>query len=565
VRFSIVIPTHQRREIVQRTLRAVSNQEHDDFEVIVVIDGSTDGTADALRKLNVPFPLTVLEQPTRGAAAARNAGAAAASGEVLLFLDDDMEAHPALLTEHDRSLRRGAELVLGDLPLHPDSPANVLSAGVESWARSRRERLAADPNRVPLEDLLTGQMSIPRQTFERIGGFDADFTRGGLFGGEDLDFGYRVLKAGCGVEFNPGAVSYQYFDVDPGDFLRREYQAGRSAQELALKHPERAAELSGNRRLRTRRARWLVGPLAIAPRPMTWPIRVGIAALVRTGRGGPRLQRAFRAVRTMEHVRGMRDTRRAVSTGRVAVLAYHAISDLRDDEVLGEYGVPGERFAEQLDALVRWGWTFVDLDTLLRALDGRVRLPSRSILLTFDDAYADLLSEGLPALVERRAPGIVFAVADRVGDTNEWDLPLGARELRLLDAEALKTVIAGGVEVGSHTSSHRPLTQLSPGELTAELEGSAERLAALGLPKPRALSYPYGETTSKVGAAASRAGYTVAFTVRPGLARRGVDRLAVPRIEVFAGDTPGRLRLKLATAEWPPRLRRWALRLVKTR
>src|ERR671910_1175522 len=203
MRFSIVIPTHQRRDTVLRTVAALTNQTRDDFEVIVVVDGSTDGTADALRALSVPFALTVLEQDNRGAGAARNAGAGAATGEILVFLDDDMEAHPSLLVEHDRSLREGADLVLGDLPLHPTSPQNVLSAGVGSWARSRRERLAANPGEIPLADLLTGQLSISLDAFERLGGFDAGFTRDGLFGGEDIDFGYRVLRAGCRVEFNP--------------------------------------------------------------------------------------------------------------------------------------------------------------------------------------------------------------------------------------------------------------------------------------------------------------------------------------------------------------------------
>jgi hypothetical protein len=98
------------------------------------------------------------------------------------------------------------------------------------------------------------------------------------------------------------------------------------------------------------------------------------------------------------------------------------------------------------------------------------------------------------------------------------------------------------------------------------LEGSAARLEALGLPKPRALSYPYGDTSPEVGAAARRAGYIVAFSVRAGIAQRGLDPFAVPRIEVFRSDTTRRLRLKLATAGWPAsRWRARALRLLRVR
>src|SRR6266568_2649599 len=86
VRFSIIIPTYERRDLVRRMVAALADQTHDDFEVIVVVDGSTDGTAAALRELGFSFPLSVLEQTNLGAAAARNAGVAAAGGELFLFL-----------------------------------------------------------------------------------------------------------------------------------------------------------------------------------------------------------------------------------------------------------------------------------------------------------------------------------------------------------------------------------------------------------------------------------------------------------------------------------------------
>lgn len=562
MRFSIVIPTYGRRETVLRTVAALARQEHEDFELVVVDDGSADGSAEALRALEVSFPLLVVAQGNRGAAEARNAGAAAAGGDILLFLDDDMEADPSLLLEHDRSHRDGADLVLGDVPLHPDSPRNLLTRGVGSWARSRRDRLVDRPTDVPLEDLLTGQMSIARRRFEELGGFDTSFTRDGSFGGEDVDFGYRALKAGCRIVFNPAAVSHQYFDVDPADYLRREYDAGRAAQELALKHRERAERVGGRLRLQTRRSRWLLWPLVVAPRAVSRPLLAGVARLVRSGLEYDRLGRAFQAVRAMEHLRGARDAQKALSCGEAVVLAYHSIADLGHEGVLREYGVPTARLAEQLDALARRGWTFVTLDQVLGALDGGSALPRRSVLVTFDDAYADLLDAGLPLLAERDIPAVVFAVAGRVGGTNDWDRGLGAGVLSLLDADGLRAVAAAGVEVGSHGCTHRPLSRVAADELPGEVEGSAARIETLGLPRPRALSYPHGDWSPEVAAEAQRAGYAAAFTVDPGTVHRGADRYALPRIEVFASDTPWRLRLKLATARWPSRWRKRALELV---
>jgi GT2 family glycosyltransferase len=305
-RFSIVIPTHQRRESVLRGVRALERQVERSFEAIVVVDGSTDGTAEALRGLDVSFRLEVVEQENAGAAQARNAGAVAAAGELLLMLDDDMVADPKMLAEHDSSHRAGADVVLGDIPLHPDSPDNMLSWGVGEWARGRRERLSSPGAEIGIGDLLTGQLSISRAAYDGVGGFDPSFTREGMFGGEDLDFGYRVAKAGYAIVFDPAAISYQYYDVDPAQYLRRAREAGRARRELIVKHPELAAGMAPGPSFKTRRSRWALSPFVLAPAAFSVPLRAGAVALARSGRRDPRSRRVFFAVRTMEHLRGSR-------------------------------------------------------------------------------------------------------------------------------------------------------------------------------------------------------------------------------------------------------------------
>jgi peptidoglycan/xylan/chitin deacetylase (PgdA/CDA1 family) len=561
-RFSVVIPTHQRRDVVVRMVGALERQSSRNFEVIVVDDGSTDGTAAALRELTTSFPLLVLEQAHDGQAAARNLGARHATGELLLFLDDDMEADPELLSEHDRSHRDGADMVLGHIPLHPSSPSNLLSDGVGGWAERRRERLTRG-GEVPIADLLTGQLSVERETFERLGGFDTGFTRDGLFGGEDLDFGQRMKDEGLRVVFNEAAVSRQLWTVDPAAYLARAREAGRSAEELHAKHPELAGADDRARRFNARSSSLVFGTLAAAPASLSRPLHTVAAGRVRRGHRDRFTEKLFLALRTTEYRRGARRARRQLRAPLAVVLAYHSISDLGDDAALADYGVPPDRLAEQLDALRAEGACFISLDTLVGALDGREPCPEGALLLTFDDAYEDLATAAAPILAEREIPAVVFVVADRIGGTNDWDRALSARALRLVDEHGLRRLALAGIEVGSHAATHRRLPELDPAELERELVGSAERIASLGLPRPRSLSYPYGRWTPQVAAAARAAGYSVAFTVEAGTVRRATNRWALPRIEVLAGDSGRTLRRKLSAAGWSSRRRPRVLGLTR--
>jgi len=240
---------------------------------------------------------------------------------------------------------------------------------------------------------------------------------------------------------------------------------------------------------------------------------------------------------------------------RLRILAYHAIADLRDDPVLSEYGVPPELFAAQLDGLARHGWEFVGLDSVLAWLRGEGGLPRRAALVSFDDAYTDLLEVAAPLLSEREIPAVVFAVAGHLGGVNDWDHHKGAASLRLLQPGDLPAVAAMEIEVGAHTFSHRPLPEVPASELDRELREPAERIAAEGVPRPRAFSYPYGRCSPATATAVRKVGYEIAFTTAWGDPRPGGDLYTVPRVEIHASDTPRKLRLKLALAGWPRLLR----------
>ncbi|MGZ4356202.1 MAG: glycosyltransferase [Gaiellaceae bacterium] len=540
-RFSVVVPTFQRREVVIASVAAFEAQDFaGPFEVVVIVDGSTDGTADALRSLSMPFPLSVVEQQNRGLAAARNRGAEEARGEFLLFLDDDMEPHPRLLNEHDRSHLEGADVVVGHIPLHPDSPAGFLSDSVGVWAERRADQLSASEGRLGLHELLGGQMSLRRDLFWQLGGFDTDFTRGGSFGNEDLEFGHRLAEAGRRVVFNREAVSWQRYVVTPRHYLRQWRQAGQADVLLARKHPDQLNVIFHRRERPIDRLlyRWL-----------RLPIRAAILALV-TIASRPLIVRWFFRLRNLEYFQGIRDAGGMPIRTTVRVLCYHAVADLAGARVMQPYGVPPAEFRKQIAMLARH-FRFISSDEFLRLLDGEAGVPRRAILLTFDDCYEDLLESALPILQEFGAPLLGFAVTGLLGGTNEWDRHLGATQLRLLDDVGLRALTGGGAVVGSHTRTHRMLNRIDPTALADEVDGSLADLQALSLPSLPVLAYPHGEFDDSVMSRVRDAGFRAAFTVESGVVdARGVNRFALPRIEIRRRDTGLRFLWKIVSASW---------------
>ncbi|MFL6135002.1 MAG: glycosyltransferase, partial [Nocardioidaceae bacterium] len=416
MRHSVVVPTFQRCALVTQVVQALAAQVAPPIEVVVVVDGSTDGTAQALAGLSAPFPVRVIEQPNAGAARARNRGAALARGELLLFLDDDMIAEPDLLVELGRVHARGADAVLGHIPAVAGSTTEFLSRGLADWAVKRRERLVRNGGVLTAGDLLTGQLSVRRDVFEALGGFDERFTKGGSFGGEDTDFGRRLFAEGYRVEFAPDAVSYQHYAVTPRAYLKQWHQAGAADVAYLRKHPDDFDEVYASKRPYTRSNRLVIRPLAAVPL-----VRSAVAAVARqvavalAGRrpDAPSTSRIFFKARNLEYWRGVAAAGGMPSARPFRVLCYHAVSDL-EGTTLAEYGVPASVLARHLRLLRRLGFRFLTMDEALRSLRGERGVPRRGVLVTFDDCYADLAYSGLPVLEDLGVPAVAFAVADLV-------------------------------------------------------------------------------------------------------------------------------------------------------
>jgi glycosyltransferase involved in cell wall biosynthesis len=240
---SVVIPTYERRLSIGRTLQALSVQTMapDQFEVVVSIDGSMDGTREMVAGFRAPYTLIAQWQQNRGRAAARNRGIALARGDVIVLLDDDMEPSPGCLTAHLAAHLPGQHrAVIGAAPILEERAATAASAYVRHKFNTHLERLA-DPDHVfALRDFYGGNLSIERRVLVDAGGFDEQFV---IYGNEDLELWWRLRARGVVLTFSKDAVAYQHYTKDFAGLAQDSIAKGRTSVLLAQKHPATRGQL----------------------------------------------------------------------------------------------------------------------------------------------------------------------------------------------------------------------------------------------------------------------------------------------------------------------------------
>jgi glycosyltransferase involved in cell wall biosynthesis len=204
---SVVIPTYNRRERLARVLAALGRQTAgpERFEVVVVDDGSSDGTSEWLARQRPAFGLRALRLTNGGPARARNAGIEAAQGQIILFIDDDVEPIPELLQEHLSSHREADNLVvigpLASLPHYAQPWVAWEQAKVEAqYAAMTRGDWAPT-----FRQFWTGNASLQKRHLLAAGSFDPTYLRA-----EDVELGLRLQGLGLDFRFNHRARGMHY-------------------------------------------------------------------------------------------------------------------------------------------------------------------------------------------------------------------------------------------------------------------------------------------------------------------------------------------------------------------
>lgn len=206
MKLSVVIPTYNRKDSLRLTLDGLARQTYSvaEFEVIVVSDGSTDGTDTMLAEyaVSAPYALRAITQLNSGPSAARNRGIHEARHEVIVFLDDDVEPVPQFLMRHAAHHETDDKVVvLG--PMSPDPARASQEPAWIAWEHAKLKEIYdlflpggshIDRNPAPVH-FYSGNASVRRKWLEAVSGFNEEFKRQ-----EDIELAVRMEQV-CGLHF----------------------------------------------------------------------------------------------------------------------------------------------------------------------------------------------------------------------------------------------------------------------------------------------------------------------------------------------------------------------------
>ncbi len=243
-RFSVVIPSHNRRDTLERVLDGYRRQtpEAPPFEVVVIDDGSTDGTGELLasRPDGDRYPMRFERQDNGGPALARNRGLALARGEIVLFTGDDVEPTPSLLAEHERAHRAHASetaIVLGLTRWPPDMTPTATMRHVDGvGAQQFSYHFLKDGGEYDFRHFYTSNVSVRRALLDREPShFATDFPAAAF---EDAELAYRLSLHGGRIFYHAAAVAHHHHHYTARGFFRRQRRCGEMALLLYRKWPQ---------------------------------------------------------------------------------------------------------------------------------------------------------------------------------------------------------------------------------------------------------------------------------------------------------------------------------------
>ncbi len=234
---SVSIATYNGASKVIHVLHALEKQSYRDFEVIVVIDGSTDHTAEVLQRTSFDLPhFRYIEQENKGRSGSRNRGARESRGELLLFFDDDTRPLPDCIEKHlaHHALHPGT-IAVGGVPEDYEKVTTDFQAYKAYLSRKWVEPLQANGGLMDAEKpfLTAANCSMPKALFEQLHGFDEQLTDA-----EDFDLATRASRQQIPMYYLHDAIAWHDDFLTCRRYVQRQRQYQVANQMLCRLKPE---------------------------------------------------------------------------------------------------------------------------------------------------------------------------------------------------------------------------------------------------------------------------------------------------------------------------------------
>ena len=225
----------------------------------------------------------------------------------------------------------------------------------------------------------------------------------------------------------------------------------------------------------------------------------------------------------------------SASPRKVPILMYHSIAHTTNSK-FQPFVVPVETFAEQMRYLHEQGYVSMSTTQYVHArTDEKVPLPERSVVITFDDGFADFLIHALPVLQRYHFTATLYITTAFLGGTSRWLCREGEADRPMLTWGQVKEVQRAGIECGGHTLHHPQLDLLPITAVHDEVNGCKRVLEEQLGQEVKSFAYPFGYYTSQVRRIVQEVGYSSACAVKHAMSSWSSDPLSLARLMVKPG------------------------------
>ncbi|MEX0721754.1 MAG: polysaccharide deacetylase family protein [Balneolaceae bacterium] len=238
----------------------------------------------------------------------------------------------------------------------------------------------------------------------------------------------------------------------------------------------------------------------------------------------------------------------------IKILMYHRVIKSGEQNNATFYDVREEDFRQQLQILDSFNFTPITFEDYNLYLDGKLTLPKKPIILTFDDGHTDMKETALPVLREFGMKAVVFVLGNRKMKYAEWDQKKKNGKTRLMSDDQILDIRAEGFEIGAHSMTHPTLPNLTTDELKGEVLGAKYAIEDLLGEEVSSFAYPFGRVNKKVQSTVAESGYKFGCGVYTGPPRFGDNDYDIRRLAITYNINTVRFLLRLLTpyqyVEW---------------